>query len=71
MARAFPATGSKKSMGRIRKGFSGSLPAAGAYIHLRANLGNSLGITTGAVSISSTFGGHYAPHDTTDSDNRS
>lgn len=69
MPNAFPATGSTKSMGRIRKGFFGSKPSAGGNVELRGVLANQIGITSGSVSISSTFGGYYASTSTTDSDN--
>jgi len=69
MPRAFPATGSSKSMGRIRKGFFGSKPSAGGNVQLRGTLGGQLSITSGSVSISSTFGGYYAPNNTEDTDN--
>jgi hypothetical protein len=71
MANAFPATGSTKSMGRIRRGFvaSGSHYATGGFT-LRGTLGGYLGITSGAVSISSTFGGYYSPNSTDDSDKK-
>lgn len=69
MARALPATGSAKSMGRVRKSFFGSKPGAGSNIQLRGTLGAQRGISSGAVSLSSTFGGYFAPYDTTDGDN--
>ena len=70
MGNAFPATGSTKSMGRIRRGFvaSGSHYATGGF-GLRGTLANYIGITSGTVSISSTFGGYYAPNSTDDTDN--
>lgn len=69
MARALPATGSAKSMGRVRKGFFGSKPGAGSNIALRGTLGAQRGITTGSVSLSAMLGGYYAPYDTDDTDN--
>lgn len=70
MPRNYPATGSTKSMGRIRRGFnaSGSHYDTGG-IQLRGTLGAAIGITSGAVSLSSTFGGYYAPNNTDDTDN--
>lgn len=69
MARALPATGSAKSMGRLRKGFFGSKPGASSSIQLRGTLGAQRGITTGSVSLSSSFGSYYMPYDTDDTDN--
>jgi len=69
MPRALPATGSAKSMGRVRKSWFGSKPGANSSIQLRGTLGAKLGITTGSVSLSSTFGQRYADYDTDDNDN--
>ena len=69
MPRALPATGSAKSMGRMRKAFFGSKPGASSNIALRGTLGAQRGVTTGSVSLSSLMGGFYAPYDTSDSDN--
>jgi hypothetical protein len=68
MPRALPATGSAKSMGRVRKAFFGSKPGAGSNIALRGTLGAQRGVTTGSVTMSG-MGGYYAPYDTTDGDN--
>lgn len=69
MPRALPATGSAKSMGRVRKAFFGSKPGGGSNIELRGTLGAQRGITTGSVSMSGLLGGYYAPYDTSDTDN--
>jgi len=69
MARALPATGSAKSMGRVRKSWFGSKPGAAANVQLRGTLGAKIGITSGSISLSSSFGARYADYDTTDSDN--
>ena len=50
-----PATGSAMTMGRVRKGYSNVAPGAGSNISLRGTLGGHLGISTGSVSLSSTF----------------
>lgn len=54
---ALPATGSIISMSQIRNYFSSSVTP----VSLRATLGPFLGITTGTVPMSSTFGGYYFP----------
>lgn len=69
MSRYLPATGSAKSMGRVRKAFFGSKPGAGSNIALRGTLGAQRGITTGSVTMSGLMGGYYAPYDSTDDDN--
>jgi hypothetical protein len=72
MSLVLPATGSAISFGRVRKAYTGSLPSAGANLNLRGTLATShLGISSGAVGLSATFGSRYTPYDTTDSDNRS
>ena len=69
MPRALPATGSAKSMGRVRKAFFGSKPSAGSNIALRGTLGAQRGVSSGSVSMSGLMGGYYAPYDTDDNDN--
>ncbi len=69
MSRYLPATGSAKSMGRVRKAFFGSKPGAGSNVELRGTLGAERGVTTGSVSLSGLFGGYYAPYETTNDDN--
>lgn len=54
---ALPATGSTITMSQIRNYFGGSFTP----ISLRSNLGAYLGITTGTITMSSTFGGYYFP----------
>jgi hypothetical protein len=57
-----PATGSAMTMGRVRKGYSNSAPGAGSNISLRGTLGGHLGISTGSVGLSSTFGLRTTPY---------
>lgn len=57
-----PATGSSMTMGRVKKGYSNVAASAGSNISLRGTLGGYLGISTGAVSLSSTFGGRTTPY---------
>lgn len=54
---ALPATGSTITMSQIRNYFGGSFTP----ISLRANLGAYLGISSGTITMSSTFGGYYFP----------
>ncbi len=57
-----PATGSQKSFGRVRRGYSNQAPAAGQNISLRGTLGAYLGISSGSISLSQTFGGRTTPY---------
>jgi len=59
-----PATGSAITFSNVRKGYSNSAPGAGSNISLRGTLGGHLSITSGAVSLSSTFGGRTTPYAT-------
>lgn len=54
---ALPNTGSTITMSQISNYFGG--PATS--ISLRADLGPYLGISTGTITMSSTFGGYYFP----------
>ena len=53
-----PASGTAISMGRVRNayGLSGT-------VRLRSDLGAQIGITTGAIRLSSEFGGRTTPFD--------
>ena len=57
-----PATGTEITMGRVRKGYTNTAPAAGQNISLRGTLGASVGQSTGAITLSSTFGGRTVPY---------
>ena len=59
-----PATGSAISFTNVRKGYGNSAPGAGSNVALRGTLGAYLSISTGAVSLSSTFGGRTTPYAT-------
>ena len=59
-----PATGSAITFTNVRKGYSNSAPGAGSNISLRGTLGGHLGIASGSVSLSSTFGGRTTPYAT-------
>jgi hypothetical protein len=54
-----PATGSAISFGNVKRGYSNT---TGANVTLRGVLGGYLGISTGAVSLSSKFGGRTTPY---------
>ena len=72
MSQVLPATGSAISFGRVKKAYTGSLPSASANLNLRSTMASGyLGISTGAVGLSATFGSRYTPYSTTDTDNRS
>lgn len=59
-----PATGSAITFTNVRKGYSNSTPGGGSNISLRGTLGGHLGISSGSVSLSSTFGGKTTPYAT-------
>jgi len=59
-----PATGSQITFTNVRKGYSNSTPGAGSNIYLRGTLGGHIGINSGAVSLSGTFGGRTVPYNT-------
>lgn len=56
MPSVLPATGTAIAMGRVRNAYG----LAGAA-RLRADLGAQIGITTGAIRLSTDFGGKTAP----------
>jgi hypothetical protein len=41
---------------------AGGVPAAGTNIGLRATLGSKIGISSGSISLSSSFGGRTGPY---------
>lgn len=53
-----PATGSAISMGRVRNAYG----LGAGQVSLRANEGAAVGHGTGAVPLSSTFGGKTTPN---------
>lgn len=57
-----PATGTEITMGRVKKGYSNVAASAGQNIALRGTLGGYLGISTGSITLSSTFGGRTSPY---------
>ena len=65
MVIAIPNTGSTIKMGAVYNAYyvsGGGVPAAGTNIKLRATLGSAIGISSGSVSLSSTFGGRTGPY---------
>ncbi|CAB4241491.1 hypothetical protein UFOVP71_29 [uncultured Caudovirales phage] len=57
-----PATGSAITFGRVHKGYGNAAASAGSNVGLRSTLGGRLGISTGAVGLSSTFGQRTTPY---------
>jgi len=65
MVTAIPNTGSTIAMGKVYNAYYvtfGGIPASGTNIGLRATLGSKIGITTGAITLSSSFGGRTGPY---------
>jgi hypothetical protein len=56
-----PATGSAISFGNVKRGYSNT---TGSNVTLRGVLGGYLGISAGAVGLSSQFGGRTTPYNT-------
>jgi hypothetical protein len=59
-----PATGSAITFTNVRKGYGNTTPSAGSSVALRGTLGPYVGISTGAISLSSNFGGRTTPYAT-------
>lgn len=53
-----PASGSAISMGRVRNAYG----LGAGQVALRANEGNAVGISSGPVPLSTTFGGRTTPN---------
>ena len=65
MVTAIPNTGSTIAMGKVYNAYyvaAGGIPAVGTNIGLRATLGSKIGITTGAITLSLSFGGRTGPY---------
>jgi len=60
---AIPNTGSAIRMGGVYRAYTNVVAGAGSNIGLRATLGPYIGITTGSISLSSSFGGRTGPYD--------
>ena len=54
-----PATGSAITFGNVSRGYSNT---TGTNISLRGTLGGYVGISSGATSLSSNFGGRTTPN---------
>jgi hypothetical protein len=63
MVIAIPNTGSTIAMGKVYHAYYNSTPGAGANISLRATLGSQIGISSGSITLSSSFGGRTGPYD--------
>lgn len=60
---AIPNTGSEIRMGGVYRAYTNVTPTGGTNVSLRATLGSYIGVTTGAISLSSAFGGRTGPFD--------
>jgi len=58
-----PGTGSTIAMGKVYHAYTNVHPSAGQYVSLRATLGSYIGITTGTIHLSGSFGGRTGPYD--------
>ena len=63
MVIAIPNTGTTIAMGKVYRAYTNITPGASANVSLRATLGSYIGITTGSISLSSSFGGRTGPYD--------
>lgn len=63
MVIAIPNTGNTIAMGKVYHAYTNVTPGANANVSLRATLGSYIGITTGSISLSSSFGGRLGPYD--------
>jgi len=57
-----PGTGSTISMGTVYHAYANVYPSAGQNVSLRATLGSYIGITTGTIYLSGSFGGRTGPY---------
>ena len=58
-----PATGTEITMGRVRKAYTNTAPAAGANIALSGTMAPYVGQSTGTqITLSSKFGGRTFPY---------
>lgn len=57
-----PATGSAIVMGGVYRAYYNSVAVAGTNVALRSTLGSRISISTGAISLSSNFGGRTTPY---------
>jgi hypothetical protein len=65
MVIAIPNTGSTITMGKVYNAYyvsGGGTPAPGTNVGLRATLGAAIGISSGSITLSSTFGGRTGPY---------
>ena len=63
MVIAIPNTGSTIAMGKVYHAYYNVTPTAGTVVTLRAKLGSQIGIVSGSISLSSSFGGRTGPYD--------
>jgi hypothetical protein len=58
-----PNTGSAISMGKVYHAYYNVTPGGGTNVSLRATLGSQIGISSGSITLSSSFGGRTGPYD--------
>ena len=63
MVIAIPNTGSTITMGKVNHAYTNATPTSGSNIRLRATLGANIGIGSGPITLSSSFGGRIGPFD--------
>ena len=61
---SLPATGSAVTFTNVRKGYGNTTPCAGSNVSLRGTLVAYVGISSGAISLSTNFGGRTTPYAT-------
>lgn len=59
-----PATGSAITFTNVRKGYANVTPSGGSNVQLRGVLGGHISVSSGAISLSSSFGGRTTPYNT-------
>lgn len=63
MVIAIPNTGNLITMGKVYHAYYNITPVTGSNISLRATLGSQIGISSGNITLSSSFGGRTGPYD--------
>lgn len=63
MVIAIPNTGTQISMGKVYHAYTNVTPPGGTNVSLRATLGSYIGISSGSITLSASFGGRVGPYD--------
>ena len=58
-----PNTGTTIAMGKVYHAYFNVTPSPGTNVSLRATLGGQIGIASGSITLSATFGGRTGPYD--------